>query len=137
MSKKKLSNAIKPASILRKQYYGDEELIDYVCDILISLEDSILLAIENGQTETIMEIPTAFTIGQMEFDNAQKHVYFNLAKELKKKGYLPKFKYIGKKSNKQKVFLKVSWLTEKDENYNKFIECELSKMVFDWFYLII
>ena len=126
-----LSNAIRPASELRRLYYGDGEVQEYAYDVLSAIEVDIRRAIENNATEVITEIETIFDIGQMDSASAQKHVYIVVANTLKKQGYIPKFKYKGKRVGKQKVFAKVTWLNEKDEEYDAYMTEELNSMVWE------
>jgi hypothetical protein len=124
--KKNAGPRILSAEAINRQSKGDGQISEEVATILDTIQDDVKQAIEKKQTRCITELPTSFDIGGMSNERAQKYIYYHVIGNLEKSGYIPKIKFVGKKSETQRVFLTTNWLTESDldleKHMNKYIQ---------------
>lgn len=110
-----------PASELRRQKYYDNEISDYVHDILYTINDEIETAIGGGENKATVEIPVTFSVNRMSCRDAQRHIYFKLLNELIDLEYRPKLQFIKNKSSVS-VLLHIKWANQKDSEFNTYMD---------------
>lgn len=88
-----------------------KQIKEYVITILQSLFEEIAQAYKEGKSFIITDIPIMFDIPNMKNKNSQRVVLSEIIKSLKIKNYRV---YVD--LNKDYCRLKITWLSEEDEN---------------------
>ena len=124
-----MANKIKvmiPAYHVREKTRGAYEIAGFVNQMLSLVEADIEDAIENEYPFAQTELDTDFVVPFMNNVTAQRKVYYNLAQTLVKANYTPRFLFINKKAEKQRVILYTTWKLKQedamDEYENQFIK---------------
>jgi len=120
-----MSNSNFPkASAIRKTAKGAGYVEDYIRDVLNLIKDDILAAVERRATESVTAMPTDFSIPTMDPIEAQRMVYYYVAKKLESPdlGYVVSYVYSGQNTENQKWWIKVRWLTENDNAARQYMD---------------
>ena len=104
------------ASDIRRKAKGSGYVEDYIRDILALIKDDILAAVERRSNEAVTELPCDFSIPTMHPAEAQRMIYYYVAKKVETMGYIPTFSWSGRNTENQKWWIRTRWLTENDEN---------------------
>lgn len=110
------------ASDLRRKSKGAGYIEDYIRDILNSIRDDVLQAVERRSVESLTELPTDFDIPTMEPAEAQRMIYYFVAKKLEEYGYIPTFKYTGVSTQCQRWWITTRWMTDQDTYARKHMD---------------
>lgn len=110
------------ASEIRKKAKGFEYIKDYIRDIISTITDDIYAAVERRETEAITELPTDFDIPTMNPVDAQRHIYYYVAKMLEDNEYIPTYFKTGKTRETQKWWMRTRWFTENDDAARNYMD---------------
>jgi hypothetical protein len=110
------STSFPRASEIRSRAKGSGYVEDYIRDILALIKDDIYSASERRATEAVTPLPTDFNIPTMNSAEAQRMIYYYVAKKLESFGYIPTYSWSGRNTENQKWWLRTRWLTENDTN---------------------
>lgn len=103
------------ASEVRRKAKGAGYIEEYIRDILVTIKDDILAAVERRDSQAVTELPTDFDIPTMDPSEAQRTIYYYLAKKLEELEYIPTYFQTGKTRETQKWWMRVRWFTENDD----------------------
>lgn len=103
------------AADVRRKAKGQGYIEDFIRDIMALIKDDILSASERCANEAVTELPTDFNIPTMKPEQAQRHIYYFVAKQLEQRGFIPTFSQSGKNTENQKWWIRTRWFTENDE----------------------
>lgn len=110
------------ASDIRRKAKGEGFIEDFIKDILDLIKDDILAAAERRSSEAVTELPTDFNIPTMNPADAQRMIYYFVAKKLEELGYIPTYFYSGRNTENQKWWMRTRWFTENDEQARKYMD---------------
>lgn len=112
------------ASEIRRTAKGAGYVEDYIRDVLNLIKDDILAAVERRDTESVTALPTDFSIPTMDPIEAQRMVYYYVAKKLESPdlGYMVNFVFKGQNTENQKWWIRVRWLTENDNAARQYMD---------------
>lgn len=111
-----------PAHHFRAKSSGDGIIRDYVIEFLRLIEDDIAQSIENDRTNSKTEIATYFDVPGMVNSRAQRHIYYHILTALRKAKYIPTIEIKNVRSDKQIVFIHVTWLTKEDTDHENYMD---------------
>ena len=94
------------AADIRRKAKGAGFVEDFIRDILALIKDDILAASERCSSEAITELPTDFNIPTMKPIEAQRQIYYFIAKQLESNGFIPTFSQTGKNTENQKWWIR-------------------------------
>lgn len=103
------------ASEIRRKAKGAGYIEEYIRDILVSIKDDIVAAVEQRENQSVTELPTDFDIPTMDPSEAQRTIYYYVAKKLEELEYIPTYFRTGKTRETQKWWMRTRWFTENDE----------------------
>lgn len=98
-----------PAYKINNKTYHDTLLGEQIVKILQDVECSVKTAFDEHKRKCKIPLPTTFDIPGLQLANAQKHIYYHVAKTLQEADYDVKLKFLDISKNKQEVFMIVSW----------------------------
>lgn len=103
------------ASEIRRKAKGAGYIEEYIKDILVTIKDDIMAAVERRDSQAVTELPTDFDIPTMDPSEAQRTIYYYVAKKLEELEYIPTYFQTGKTRETQKWWMRTRWFTENDE----------------------
>ena len=98
----------------------------YIRDILNLIRDDIQSAIDRRATEAWTELPTDFNIPTMTPTDAQRIIYYYVARTLEDKSYTIAFRRKGANTHNQKWYIRTRWFTEDDIKARKAMDKYIS-----------
>jgi hypothetical protein len=110
------------ASEVRRKAKGAGYIEEYIRDILVTIKDDILAAVERRETQAVTELPTDFDIPTMNATEAQRTIYYYLAKKLEELEYIPTYFQTGKTRETQKWWMRTRWFTENDDAARQYMD---------------
>jgi len=110
------SSSFPRASEIRSRAKGAGYIEDEIRTILALVKDDIYAASERRENQAVTELPTHFSIPTMHPAEAQRMIYYYVAKKVESFGYIPTYSWSGRNAENQKWWLRTRWLTKNDEN---------------------
>ena len=115
------------ADIIKQKMRNNDEVIDYVNDILETIEQSIEDAIEREKKICIVKVSPSFCISFLSREQATKDIYFLTHQALIQAGYIVNIKYKGTTLyDSIETFFIIKWETNFDtvidEHKNIYLE---------------
>jgi hypothetical protein len=104
------------AADIRRKAKGSGYIEDEIRTILALIKDDIYAASERRATEAVTELPTDFNIPTMHPAEAQRMIYYYVAKKLEQLGYVPTYSWSGRNTENQKWWIRTRWLTQNDDD---------------------
>lgn len=119
MNKRQL---IIPAYHFKKYSHNDIIIEEYVNDSLRVIEEDIQHAFDNEKTMAVTEIPTIFDVPGLTNARAQRFVYFHILRSLEQAKYIPRIEICQNRSDVQRVFIHITWITQKDKSMEQYMD---------------
>jgi len=116
------STSFPRASDIRSKAKGSGYVEDEIRTILALVKDDIYAASERRDNQAITELPTHFNIPTMHHAEAQRMIYYYVAKKVESFGYIPTYSWSGRNTENQKWWLRTRWMTENDTNARVYMD---------------
>lgn len=110
------------AERIRKKTINSPEIKTYVSEIIKDINAGITTASISSNTYKY-EMPTEIHIPGLAKSNSQRIIYYHVAKQIKKAGYILEIVL------KPNTIFEISWITDMDEEDSKLIDKYLARLI--------